>query len=408
MQPRRYRHPMDARTPKKSATAPEAPPAFVESSAKRDRLLASIALIAGVGILIALPFALRAGAEFFLPVTAALVVAITLVPMLEWFERRGVPSRLAAGLCIIFFMLLAVFAIGSIVLPAIDWVALIPERIPKVRAALDPVLDLYKAFDSFVTRIFSQITISPERGRTVTLETPNSISGLLATSAPHLFIQLFFALLVIYFFLAGWTTMRKQTIVSRGSFEGALTTARVIQQVVDATSIYIGTITLINVTLGALTALILWQLGMDSPIMWGGIVAVLNFIPYLGPIGSVLLLFVGGLMVFPDVWSALLPPLIFTGLHMVEANLITPMIVGKRLTISPLAILVSLSFWAWVWGTTGALLAVPLLIIMKTIFSAAGTPDIAGFLFEHGTLTHAGEEEAEKDAGDVDTPRAAT
>ena len=399
---------MDARTSKKAPPAVEVPHAFVESSAKRDRLLASIALIAGLGIVIALPFALRAGAEFFMPVTAALVIAITLVPMLEWFERRGVPSRLAAGLCIVFFLLLAVFAVGSIVLPAIDWVALIPERIPKVQAALDPVLDLYKAFDRFVDRIFTQITVAPEQGRTVRIETPNSLSGLLASSAPHLLIQLFFALLVIFFFLAGWTSMRKRTIVSRGSFEGALTTARVIQQVVDATSIYIGTITLINVTLGALTALILWQLGMDSPVMWGGIVAVLNFIPYLGPIGSAALLFFGGLMTFPDVWSALLPPLIFTGLHLVEANLITPMVVGKRLTISPLAILVSLSFWAWVWGTTGALLAVPLLIIMKTIFSAAGTPDIAGFLFEHGTLTHAGEEEAEKETADVDTPRAAT
>jgi len=403
-----YRQLMDARTRKKAPPPVEVPHAFIESSAKRDRLLASIALIAGLGILLGVPFALRAGAEFFLPVTAALVVAITLVPMLEWLERRGVPSRLAAGLCIIFFILLAAFAVGSIVLPAIDWVALIPERIPKAKAALDPVLDLYKSFDKFVERIFSQITIAPEQGRTVRIETPNSLSGLLATSAPHLLIQLFFSLLVIFFFLAGWTSMRKRTIVSRGSFEGALTTARVIQQVVDATSIYIGTITLINVTLGALTALVLWQLGMDSPIMWGGIVAVLNYIPYLGPIGSVMLLFFGGLMTFPDVWSALFPPLIFTGLHLVEANFITPMIVGKRLTISPLAILVSLSFWSWVWGTTGALLAVPLLIIMKTIFSAAGTPDIAGFLFEHGTLTHAGEEDAEKDAGDVDTPRAAT
>ena len=399
---------MDARTRKKAPPPVEVPHAFIESSTKRDRLLASIALIAGLGILLGVPFALRAGAEFFLPVTAALVVAITLVPMLEWLERRGVPSRLAAGFCIIFFILLAAFAVGSIVLPAIDWVALIPERIPKAKAALDPVLDLYKSFDKFVERIFSQITIAPEQGRTVRIETPNSLSGLLATSAPHLLIQLFFSLLVIFFFLAGWTSMRKRTIVSRGSFEGALTTARVIQQVVDATSIYIGTITLINVTLGALTALVLWQLGMDSPIMWGGIVAVLNYIPYLGPIGSVMLLFFGGLMTFPDVWSALFPPLIFTGLHLVEANFITPMIVGKRLTISPLAILVSLSFWSWVWGTTGALLAVPLLIIMKTIFSAAGTPDIAGFLFEHGTLTHAGEEDAEKDAGDVDTPRAAT
>jgi len=399
---------MDARTTKDKGNVPEIPHAFVESSAKRDRLLASIALIAGAGIAIALPFALRAGAEFFLPVTAALVIAITLVPMLEWLERHGVPSRLAAAICVLVFLTIASFAVGSIVLPAIDWVALIPERIPKVRAALEPVLDLYKAFDRFVERILSQVAIAPESGRTVRIETPNSLSGLLTTSAPHLLIQLFFALLVIFFFLAGWTAMRKRTIVSRGSFEGALTTARVIQQVVDATSIYIGTITLINATLGALTALVLWQLGMDSPVMWGGIVAVLNFIPYLGPIVSALLLFLGGLMTFPDVWSALLPPLIFTGLHLVEANLITPLVVGKRLTINPLAILVALSFWSWVWGTTGALLAVPLLIIMKTIFSAAGTPDIAGFLFEQGTLTHAGEEESEKEPPHVDSGRGGT
>ncbi|MBA2772134.1 MAG: AI-2E family transporter [Sphingomonas sp.] len=388
---------MDARTGRQgSAAAHDHDHAAHDVNAKRDRLLASIALIAGAGIMIALPFALRSGAAFFLPVTAALVIAITLVPMLEWFERHGVPSRLAAALCVFFFLLLALFAIASIALPAIDWIALIPERIPKARAALEPVLDLYKTFERFLERVLSQVTIAPERGRTVTIETPNSLSGLLATSAPHVLIQLFFALLVIFFFLAGWTAMRKRTIVSRGSFEGALTTARVIQQVVDATSIYIGTITLINVTLGALTALVLWQLGMDSPVMWGGIVAVLNFIPYLGPIVSALLLFLGALMTFPDVWAALLPPLIFTGLHLLEANIVTPMVVGKRLTISPLAILVALSFWAWVWGTTGALLAVPLLIIMKTIFAAAGTPDIAGFLFEQGTLTHAGEEEEEE------------
>ena len=399
---------MDARTTRKSAETPVEGPSLVELNAKRDRLLASIALIAGLGILIALPFALRAGAEFFLPVTAALVVAITLVPMLEWFERRGVPSKLAAGLCVLVFLLIAIFAIGSIVLPAIDWVARIPERIVKVREALDPVLDLYKSFDKFVGRIVSQVAVAPDQARTVRLETPNSLSGLLAQSAPHAAIQLFFALLVIFFFLAGWTGMRKRTITSRGSFEGALTTARVIQQVVDATSTYIGTITIINVGLGALTALVLWQLGMASPVMWGGIVAVLNFIPYLGPIASAALLFFGGLMTFPDVWSAMLPPAIFIGFHLIEANFLTPMIVGKKLTINPLAILVALSFWAWVWGTTGALLAVPLLIIMKTILAAAGTPDIAGFLFEHGTLTHAGDEEEEKEERLVDSKRGVT
>src|ERR1044072_3965316 len=158
---------MDART----GTPSESHAHDIEAlQVKRVRLLASLTLMAGVGLLISMPFALRAGAEFFLPVTAALVVAITLVPMLEWFERRGVPSKLSAGLCVILFLLLALFAIGSIVLPAINWVALIPERIPKVQAALDPVLDLYKSFDRFVDRIFSQIAIAPDQGRTVTLE----------------------------------------------------------------------------------------------------------------------------------------------------------------------------------------------------------------------------------------------
>jgi predicted PurR-regulated permease PerM len=389
---------MDARTSKKeAANVAEDTHVLAESTAKRDRLLASINLIGGIGLIIALPFALRSGAEFFLPVTAALVIAIALVPLLEWFERRGVPAKLSAGLCVILFLAIAIFAIGSILVPATDWIALVPQRIGKVRDALQPVLDLYKNLDRFIDRTTQQIAIAQPAGRTVRIETPNSVLGLLTSSAPHLLIQLFFALLVIFFFLAGWTKMRKKTIVSRGSFEGALTTARVIQQVVDATSTYLGTITVINIGLGALTAGALWWLGMPSPIMWGGIVAVANYIPYLGPIASALLLFLGGLMTYPDIWGALMPPAAFISFHLVEANFFTPMVVGHRLTISPLSILVSLSFWAWVWGTTGALLAVPLLIIMKTVFSAAGTPDIAGFLFEHGTLTHIGEPDEEEE-----------
>ncbi len=380
--------------------------------AKSDRLLASLTLIAGVGLVVAVPFALRAGAEFFMPVTAALVVAIALVPLLEWFERRGIPSKPAAGLCVVIFLLLGLFAIGSIVIPAADWVAQIPSKIPKVRDTLEPVIQLYKHLDKFIDRTASQIAITQEQTSAVRIEAPNSVSNLLLSSAPHLLIQLFFALLVIFFFLAGWTAMRKQAIVTRGSFEGALTTARVIQQVVDATSTYLGTITLINVGLGALTAAVLWWLGMPSPIMWGGIVAVANYIPYLGPIVCAMLLFFGGLMTYPDVWGALLPPAAFISFHLGEAQFLSPMVVGHRLTISPLSILISLSFWAWVWGTTGALLAVPLLIITKTIFSAAGTPDIAGFLFERGTLTHVGdadeEEEDERQQMDpamVDTPK---
>src|SRR5918993_5775864 len=113
---------MDART---GAPGDSQAPDIEALQVKRVRLLASLTLMAGVGLLISLPFALRAGAEFFLPVTAALVVAIALVPMLEWFERRGVPAKLAALLCVFVFLAIAVFALAAIIYPAIDWVVLI-------------------------------------------------------------------------------------------------------------------------------------------------------------------------------------------------------------------------------------------------------------------------------------------
>jgi predicted PurR-regulated permease PerM len=358
-----------------------------EVAYRRDRLLASLTLIAGTALALALPFALRAGAEFFMPVTAALVIAIALVPVLEWLERRRVPSMLASLTCVLLFLTVANVAVISILLPAIEWVRLLPENIGRIRETLAPLFEFYANFEAFLDDLVHAFGRTPADGlQTVTVETPNSMLSILATSAPFAIIQMFFGILVIFFFLAGWTRMRRQTITTRTSFDGAMTTARVIQQVVSATSTYLGTITMINVGLGIAVSIILHFLGMPTPMMWGGLVAVLNYIPYLGPIASALLLAVGGLIVFSDPWFALLPAVIFIGLHLVEANLITPSIIGRRLTINPLLILVALSFWAWVWGTTGALLAVPILIILKTVLDAAGKPDIAGFLFEEGTL----------------------
>ncbi|MBA3678439.1 MAG: AI-2E family transporter [Sphingosinicella sp.] len=374
-----------------------------EAAYGRDRLLAALTLMIGVGLAVALPFALRAGAEFFLPVTAALVIAIALVPMLEWFERRGLPSALSALICVLLLLTVANVAVASIVLPAAEWVRLLPERIGRIQETLAPLLDVYANLERFIEDIVTEFGRDAESSqRTVTVETPNSLVDIIATSAPFAAIQMFFAVLVIFFFLSGWTGMRKRTIVGRSSFGGAMTTARVIQQVVDSTSTYLGTITAVNILMGLIVAFALWMIDMPTPLMWGGIVAVLNYIPYLGPIASIMLLGLGGLMAFPDPWYALLPALSFALIHLVEANFITPMVVGRRLTINPLLILVSLSFWAWVWGTTGALLAVPLLIILKTVLAAAGKPDIAGFLFEEGTLTGHHHEEA------LDDPEAAT
>jgi len=355
---------------------------------RRDRLLAALTLIAGAGLAIGLPFALKAGAEFFLPVTAALVIAIAFVPALEWFERRRVPSGLASLLCVLAFLFVANLALAAIVVPATEWFQMFPDRVGRIQANVAPLIELYSNLQDYLDKALR--TLESGRvgaARTTAVEPPNSLLELAATSAPSAILQMFFGLLVIYFFLSGWTRLRARTITSRGSFGGAMATARVIQNVVDATSAYLGTITTINLTLGLMVAAGLWLIDMPSPLMWGGIVAILNYIPYLGPILAAFLLAIGGLMTFSDLWWALAPAVIFIGFHLIEANAITPLIVGRRLTINPLSILVSISFWSWVWGAPGALLAVPLLIIIQTVAAAAGKPDIAGFLFESGTLT---------------------
>lgn len=357
---------------------------------RRDRLLAALTLIAGLGLALAFPFALKAGAEFFLPVTAALVIAVALVPVLEWLERRSMPAPLAALTCVILFLGAANIALAAIIVPATQFFRLLPERIGRIRMNIAPLLDLYSSLEKYVDKTAMRLAAgSAEKMASVAQTTtvpPRSLVELIATSAPTVFVQVFFGTLVVFFFLSGWTRLRRRTITSRSSFDGAMATARVIQDVVDDTSSYLGTITLINLSLGLFISGVLWMIGMPFPLMWGGIVALLNYVPYFGPIVAALLLALGGLMIFPDIWVAMMPAAIMIAAHLLEANAITPFVVGHRLTINPIMILISLSFWGWVWGTPGALLAVPLLIIFQTVIGAAGKPDIAGFLFEHGTL----------------------
>src|SRR4051794_11512791 len=148
-----------------------------ETAFRRDRLLAALTLIARFRLGPALPFALRAGAEFFLPVTAALVIAIALVPMLEWLERRGLPSALAAFACVLLFLGLANIAVASIVLPASDWVRLLPERIGRIRETLAPAMRVYSQLERFIDVLVRQFGTAHHAAatRTVALEQPNSL-----------------------------------------------------------------------------------------------------------------------------------------------------------------------------------------------------------------------------------------
>jgi len=224
---------------------------LADDELRRDRLLASVALILGTGLFIALTFALREGAEFFLPLAIAVILSIALVPSLEWFERRRVPSTLSALLCTLLFLLLANGALAVIIVPATDWFAELPSKIPKIMQNLAPVIDLYSNTQKFLDDTTRLVTMGPvAEAQKVATDSPGSLLDLFASAAPELALQMAFVILVIFFFLAGWTKLRENTINSRGSFSGAMATARVIQNVVSATSAYLITISMINCCLG--------------------------------------------------------------------------------------------------------------------------------------------------------------
>jgi predicted PurR-regulated permease PerM len=359
---------------------------------RRDRLLSSLNLLVGAALLLAAPFALRQGAPFFVPLVVSIVIAIVLVPPLEWLERRRVPSGFAALLCVLGFITLATSALAAIVVPATNWLTLLQDRAHHVRTTLAPILNVYSSLRKFADKLGGELIgrrVSVHAPVPVTETTPNSLVDLIALSAPSAIIEMLFGVLLIYFFLSTYTASSQHAILSRGSFSGSLRMARMIRHVVDRTAAYIGTITVINVTVGSVVALVVWLLGMPTPLMWGGLAALFNFVPYLGPMATAGALALGGLVAFDEVYRALAPAAAYLCIHLMEANVLTPRLVGHRLTINPLAILVGLSFWGWVWGTTGALLSVPLLIIIKTLLDDAGRPDIAAFLFEDETIRRA-------------------
>jgi predicted PurR-regulated permease PerM len=146
--------------------------------------------------------------------------------------------------------------------------------------------------------------------------------------------------------------------------KSAVEISREIQQNI---SNYLFSVSLINLGLGLVVSGGLYFLHVPNAAMWGILVAVLNFVPYFGPVAGVFVLAAVGLLTFDTLWQALLPPTWYLLLHLLEANLLTPMLLGRRFTLNPVVIFVSLIFWTWLWGVPGALLSVPILASMKVI-----------------------------------------
>ena len=130
-------------------------------------------------------------------------------------------------------------------------------------------------------------------------------------------------------------------------------------------SAYLTTTLFLNVMEGALVAGVFWMLGMPNVLLWGALVACLEFVPYLGALTAVAVFTLAGLATFPDVAHALMIPGVFLAINLIQANFVTPMLLGHRLTLNPVAIFIGLAFFFWIWGVAGAFLAVPLLATFK-------------------------------------------
>jgi predicted PurR-regulated permease PerM len=128
------------------------------------------------------------------------------------------------------------------------------------------------------------------------------------------------------------------------------------------TSIYFGTLTVVNIGLGIAATVLTWLVGLPHPFLWGMLAAVLNFIPYVGAAIVIATLFVIGLLVFPALSHAAIAPLAYLGITALEGQVITPTLIGHRLTINPFLVFLSIAIWSWVWGPVGAFLAVPILL----------------------------------------------
>jgi predicted PurR-regulated permease PerM len=172
---------------------------------------------------------------------------------------------------------------------------------------------------------------------------------------------LFFGAMV--FFLVGQGALRAQFIAMFSVRESKLRALKILNDIEHNLTGYLTVVTMINAALGAIVAIGAWLLGFPSPVIFGVVAAVLNYVPYVGPAVMVVALFGVGLITFPSLGHALIAPLAFVTLTTAEGHFITPTIVGRRLTLNPLLVFLALAFWTWMWGPIGAFLAVPISII---------------------------------------------
>ncbi len=347
------------------------------ADAKRDRLSSGILLVLGLGLFLALPFVLRAGAGFILPLVAALVLHLALARVADWFGAKGIPNSLASLLAVAMMVALIVLAVALVVQPAFGLIDSLPEIVNRLSQRIQVISGMFgrimRAADNFSSMI------NKGGSSAVVVSSGGSIKDMLLQT-PGVLLEGVLTLLLTYFMLEARLRVRRHILVERDDFAGSLRAAAVLREMQSQIGTYFITNVAVAGAVGVIVALGAWGFGWNMPLMWGGLAAIFNLLPYIGPLTMIGLLALFGLGSDAPLGWAIAPTICYGVLHAVEANAVTPIIMGKRLAVSPVAILASLIFFSWVWGVAGALLAGPLLLILSVMLDYVGRPNLIGFV----------------------------
>ena len=364
---------------------PDKPPRSTGGSKKRTllaeqelRLLSTLVLLLGVGLFLALPFVLSIGSVVFLPVTAAVLLTVLLAPLADRLSSWGVPNTLASVLALVIFVAIVVLAFSAILQPAFSLFDRLPELIEQIGSRYREMQEEFAWLANANERLADLVGGS---GATeVTLAGP-SVFQQVAISAPVLLLEVMLTFLMAFFMVEARGRLRRNILFGRTSFGTSVKAARVLREVQDRVAAYILTVAWINLGVGIVVALGAWAMGLPAPIMWGGLATLLNFIPYVGPLAMTGLLVLFSLGTADSVFLGMIPAVAYITLHVFEANAITPAILGRRFTMNPVMILLAFSYFTWIWGAIGALLSVPLLLMLTAFFDHVGRPNLLGFIF---------------------------
>ena len=343
-----------------------------------NRLASALLLILGLGLFLALPFVLSIGSVLFLPLVTALVLTIVLSPLADSLSRMGLPNIIASFMAVIVFIAIVVIALATILNPAIA----LFDRVPQLVASIDETFTQFRGQLDWINELNQRIVRLAGRTseREVVLATPSMVERV-ALATPMLVLETLLTFLMAFFMIEARVRLRRRLLLERAEFTSSLRAARAIRDVQDRGASYILTVGLITGGVGVVAALGAWALGLDAPVMWGGLAALLNFLPYVGPLIMTGILLLVGMGTAETIFLGLVPAGAYLALHAVEANVVTPAILGKRFTVNPVLILIAISYFTWIWGVLGALLSVPILITLIAIFQHLGHPNIVGFLF---------------------------